>query len=136
MQNHEYPIQRVIDSLTESATRDEDDDEHYHELVSRALEVTYLVKHSADGTSQGVQSVDVTIGIGGPTEWLTFTQDGSGYHAEAWSSWAPDSPGRIYGELADTLADVWGVDYLFETGADAERAGIVDRLANGLFPDD
>lgn len=125
MRDHEYPIQRVIDSLAENvlAVRAEHagfgdidyESDAYEELQSRVAELTYLVKHSADGESLGVESVTALIAYGGPTETVTFTQNNDEtYGAEVWSSWAPDSPGRVPFDVAQVLADVWGVSSIFE----------------------
>lgn len=121
---HEYSIQQTVDSLTSAVIAHETanagfdvdaQDETREDLESRVAELTYLVKHSADGSSLGVESAEALIAYGGPAETVTFTQNHDGsYNAEVESSWAPDSPGRIPYDVAQVLADVWGVSSIFE----------------------
>lgn len=84
-------------------------------LGSRVAELTYLVEHQADGEVLGVDSVTALIAYGGPTETVTFTQNGDGsFEAEVSSSWAPDGPALVPFDVAQVLADVWGVSMIFE----------------------
>ena len=72
------------------------------------LEIEVHGKRDISSDDWSVTSVDVTLGLGGPTEWVEFGEVDSADVHHAWGS--DHQIHRLSPALAEQLAVVWGID--------------------------
>ena len=99
-------LAEVVQAMADGLEYEGQDAEEY--LQDQPLEIEVLGKRQLGEDDWSVTSVEVTLGLGGPTQWVEFTETDTAVVHHVWSS----DPQRrhLSPELAEQLAVVWGID--------------------------